>query len=482
MRVRTVGHMVRSVAVAMLAAAFAAMMCFVSSIGTGISLLAGTVLIMGGNDNPTGAGMNQIVSGYFDPANPGTGFSGYTYAVVPWNSNIGQNGYENNQTAGVDVIDTALGETVTAPDAQPIVVVGYSSSANVLVRELRYLDSHGNATEDGGVVVPVGTEFYLIGNPNRAGGGIFNRLGMFGSILGPLTGFTFDGVNPATDYGVTDITWKYDPVSDFPTNPLNLLALANTAIGFFTLHSNYGPADIDPNSPGYNVDDSLTYTDSVTGIRYLTLNPPELPLLEPLKRLGVPAPLLDAIRPGLTLLVESSYDRTLPATAIPENSSLRAQQQVTALDAPALDAATDAATDVMPPTPPIAPNDDAPSTLATVTSIATTTDAKTPAAVTESAATPSAAPQPKATTKPGFPLLRQSLRAIVGMLGLQGGAGSTPSSAPQTPGTPSGTSTPPPSATPSSPPSAPEPSQQEQPSDGGDGTQQSDGGQQKDAA
>ena len=57
-------------------------------------------------------------------------------------------------------------------------------------------------------------------------------------------GVTFGGTTP-TDSPRTaplttvDVARQYDPISDFPTNPLNLLADVNALLGFPFLHINY---------------------------------------------------------------------------------------------------------------------------------------------------------------------------------------------------------------------------------------------------
>src|SRR5690349_23260476 len=77
---------------------------FLSSIGVGVRLMAGTLLVMGGNSNPTSQGMEHGLGGsplppgtpnntgfpsgvpgkgYFDPNNPDSPYFGYNYQPVP---------------------------------------------------------------------------------------------------------------------------------------------------------------------------------------------------------------------------------------------------------------------------------------------------------------------------------------------------------------------------------------------------------------
>lgn len=429
---RTV-RVIGTVALAMLATVVIGLLAFMTSIANGVAQAAGTILIMGGNDNPNGDNMELILNERFNPASPNFAYpAGVVLVKVPWASNIGQNGYEPSQTDGVQKIDTAIGDTLAAKPGEQIYVVGYSSSANVMVRELRLLNSRGNKDAEGNPV-PINTEFYAIGNPNRPNGGIFNRLGFAASFLGPLSGYTFDGANPDTDYVLRDVSWRYDPISDFPTYPLNFVATANSLIGFFTLHSNYGPADLDT---------ADVRTDLATGNIYYTLTPNRLPLLAPLQMIGVPAALLDIIQPGLTAVVEAGYDRTRnPWDVTPA-------QIAPGVPIPGVP--------VPPPTPAPAAEPE-PSLLASKAVVGSE-----PPPVTVGESLPETKPaeiapvgkpveKPVLTVvKPKQSLIRDSLKAVVGTLGLLG----TPSKAPTATATPGPSTVPTPVSAPTAVPSA----------------------------
>ncbi len=79
--------------------------------------------------------------------------------------------------------------------------------------------------------------FVLVGNSERPNGGFSTGLDdvTTGSRATP-TETANAGAGQITTY---DITGQYDPISDFPTNPLNLFSLANAAAGFFEVHLNY---------------------------------------------------------------------------------------------------------------------------------------------------------------------------------------------------------------------------------------------------
>jgi hypothetical protein len=281
-----------------------------------VDLLAQRVLAMGGNGHPDADNMPEELNGWFHPPSPNYGLCGQrldcaldAYDVVSWNAQVWRrdSDFDAQQADGVASLDRTLRATLahTAPE-DDVVVVGYSSSASVVVRYLRQLSAKAAAGEE--VPDPDQVRFIAIGGPNRPNGGLFAR---FPGLRIPILGVTIDGANTETGYALTDISWKYDLVSDFPTYPLNLVALANAALGFFYLHSHYYEAD--PNNPDMVVSDPK-WTGRAEGelTDYITIAPKHLPLLQPLYDNGFPTRLLDAIEPLLTEIVELGYDRRTP--------------------------------------------------------------------------------------------------------------------------------------------------------------------------
>ncbi|GAS97459.1 PE family protein [Mycolicibacterium canariasense] len=340
---RVLSSVVRSAAI------FAVVVALVTSIGTGVRLLAGTVVAIGGNSNPTSAGMIQELGGnplppgtvnptglplgvagqgYLDPANPASPYYGYAFTPVAWPSQIpfttnwdGSSGYEQSQRAGLTNLQALVDPALQTGD--PVAVVGYSSGANVVVREMRYLRSIGAPDADQ-------LSFLLMASMNRPNGGLAAR---FPGLFVPFVNVKFDGTTPTdTPYKVTDVSWQYDPVSDFPNYPLNVLADLNALVGFFTQHGNYYPADM--KGPRVVPD----YTDPASNITYVTLAAPRLPLLVPLRMLGVPKQLLDLVEPALKVLVDLGYDRSIKA-GVPTPASLSpTPQRLLALPGQLLDA------------------------------------------------------------------------------------------------------------------------------------------------
>lgn len=301
-------------------------MCLTATVSASVQLLTSTLLVMGGNDNQTGLtpDMQQELGGnpwypainngrllpagvfgegYIDTAhNVASPYYGWNFdhvewpaAIWPWNR--GPWTYETAAQQGMHNIDRAISATLpTLSPEETAVAFGYSSSANVVVREMRALQN-----QPGGPNATGQLQFFLMGNPNRPNGGIMQR---FPGLYVPILDIRLDGSTPTdTPYTTTDISWEYDTSSDFPNYPINLLADLNSAIGGPLLHGNYFPA---------RFDGPRAIPDTTVGnITYITLTPPHLPLLLPLYYLGFPPALLDLVEPALTVMVDWGYNRSI---------------------------------------------------------------------------------------------------------------------------------------------------------------------------
>ncbi len=325
-----------------------AVLVFLSSIGAGVRLMAGTVLVMGGNSNPNSTGMEHGLGGsplppgtpnntgfpsgvpgkgYFDPNNSDSPYFGYTYQPVPWPSQFplstgwdGKTTFEQSQRGGLTALQTAIDAALQ--NGEPVTAVGYSSSANVVVRELRHLKSIGSPNADL-------LSFIMVAGMNRPNGGLAQR---FPGLFIPFFGVKLDGSAPSDNaYETLDVSWEYDTIADFPNYPLNLLATLNALMGF-TLHINYLAADL--SGPRARPD----YFDPESNTTYVTLAAPYLPLLLPLRLLGVPKQLIDLVEPALKVLVDLGYNRAInPGTPTPA-SLLPTPQRLLALPFELLDA------------------------------------------------------------------------------------------------------------------------------------------------
>lgn len=181
---------------------------------------------------------------------------------------------------GLAIIDATIDAT-----AGTKVVFSYSEGARSVTD---WLAEHA---DDPDAPPPGELSFVLIGNPTRAHGG------------------SGRDVMPQTQYQVIDISRQYDPASDFPDHPLNVLALLNTLAAFTVIHTDYENVDMyDPAN--------IVWTEGNT--TYVFVPTENLPLLEPLRRLGL-TDLADALNGPLKDIVERGYDRSyLPTEEVEE--------------------------------------------------------------------------------------------------------------------------------------------------------------------
>ncbi|MFN6541914.1 PE-PPE domain-containing protein [Mycolicibacterium nivoides] len=191
------------------------------------------------------------------------------------------------------------------------VVVGYSQSANIATREKRNLAE----LRAQGATVPSPDElsFVFVANPNRPNGGILAR---FEGLYIPILGVSFDGATPDDEYTTIDVARQYDLIADFPKYPLNLLADLNALMGYVYLHPNYGSSVVDLNDPS-------TYDSYTSGnTTYYLVHTEHLPLLQPFRDIGIPAPVIDLVEPTLRVLIELAYDRTPANMGVPTRAGL----------------------------------------------------------------------------------------------------------------------------------------------------------------
>ena len=319
-------YAIRPVVTWLAVVATALSLCVSATVTARVNLLTSTLVVIAGNDNPDGLSpqMQQQLGGdpwypgpntnqyrpggtfghgYLDTANnPASPFYGWDFVRVEWPANIelqssGGQGYELQQQQGVHNVDQSIARVLsTLGPGEKVVAVGYSSSANVLVREMRDLQG-----QVGGAPATDRLSFFLMGSPNRPHGGILQR---FPGLYIPDVDIRLDGSTPIdTPYATTDIGWEYDTASDFPLYPLNLLADLNSLIAGPIVHSNYYNADV--NGP-------RAFPDTTVGnITYITLKTPHLPLLLPFYYTGFPKPFLDLVEPALTVMVDWAYDRSI---------------------------------------------------------------------------------------------------------------------------------------------------------------------------
>ena len=314
----------RSALVALLAIAATVLMVFTSTM-TAVVTLTATALYMGGTRHPLSIPQDtpEYIQSYVENADfyyvgpsklcgaapCSSQVAVYTPAQFWPITGLDSITFDKSVALGVANLDNCIRGaacTVTLPpftETKPpqevtdtsYVVFGYSQSAAVA------------SIEKGDLIAKppyATTGFVLVANPNRPNGGILER---FVGLYIPIIDVTFNGATPTDsprDKPLTtvDVAGQYDPVSDFPTNPLNLLADLNALAGFIYVHpeENYFDADT-PLLQGQ-------YQDTT----YYLIPTPTLPLLMPLELIPVIGPpLAVTLDPPMRVLVETGYDRTI---------------------------------------------------------------------------------------------------------------------------------------------------------------------------
>jgi hypothetical protein len=313
----------RSFWITLLALLGAILLGLSSTIATVLQLAVTTALIMGGTFHPlsvppdtqpfvngyvAGAENNYIVPGGFCPLSGCTPVAVITpeqffpvFGTMTFDQSVAQGVANLNQCvqgSASCVTNQAVPGTTAPPYGAPFVIFGFSQSATVATVEKRNLAAEPS---------PPTVGFVLIANPNRPNGGILER---FQGLSIPFLGVTFNGATPTnTPFMTIDVARQYDAISDFPNNPLNLLADLNAGAGYFYLHGA---------TPNFTLGDAV-FQDQVGDTSYYLIPTNRLPLLMPLAQLGVPDPILAVLDAPLRVLVEAGYNRTIspgqPTTA-----------------------------------------------------------------------------------------------------------------------------------------------------------------------
>jgi hypothetical protein len=272
-------------------------------------------LMMGGTTMPTPSieWQDRIITDYIDPATGGN----YTPVLVPTPESLAT----TSVPTGLADLQAAMAQQQAADPGQPYLVEGISQSAQIAVDEkiaLMQAGQHPNVT------------FLVLGDTNRPDGGIderFDGLDTPGLGEGDLT-----GAEP-TDAGIPtiDIANQYDPVADYPQFPINPVADLNALLGIIYAHGAYGggifpeeiPALWPPSSSAsaplegpFASEYTLGSTEIVKQVdgdsTFYFIPTTELPLLDPLRSLGVPESVLNIFQPALQVIIEAGYDRSIP--------------------------------------------------------------------------------------------------------------------------------------------------------------------------
>jgi len=165
----------------------------------------------------------------------------------------------------------------------PKIVYGYSGGARIASIWLR------DHADDKDAPAPQDLSFVLLGNGGRKYGGVNGWF--WGDLLKTPT---------ETQYDVVDVAKEYDPIADFPTNPFNLLAVANGVAAFAYVHLRYDEVDLDD-------PDNIVWKEGKT--TYVFVPTEHLPLLQGFYDAGM-GDLVADLEPKLREIIDKAYDRT----------------------------------------------------------------------------------------------------------------------------------------------------------------------------
>jgi PE-PPE domain len=276
-----------------------------STIGTAVQLLAYTPIIMTGTftSHPGSSYVSMAMNQYIKPSRdvdkpPQTPDYNAPIALdtpeQAWPiSGLSSYTFDTSIRVGLHDLQAQIAQTDIDSGDQPIIVFGFSQSAVIAVLEKRRLAAQYPLGAAGAVP---DIQFVLIGDLDRPNGGL-------------LTRFNLNGPAPVhTNFQTVDIARQYDGFADFPLYPLDVVADLNALAGMLYVHTQYQAVSLDPLSPRYVPGTTEQQYGDTT---YYLIPTEHLPLLQPLRDLGVPAPFLAAIEPGLKAIVEAGYDRTI---------------------------------------------------------------------------------------------------------------------------------------------------------------------------
>lgn len=220
-------------------------------------------------------------------------FAGVTVARIAYPASVfGMDASVAVATAGLGIgVRDSLGPVIVAGFSQGAIAVAYAKQA------LMALPADQRPAVDR-------LSFLTIGDPSGPAG-ILKSLPFSVPFIG-LSPF----IAPPTPYASVIVNGEYDAWGDFPDRPWNLVSLANAVLGILYVHGRYEtiPGGLDLSTvPAANVSIS---TNSLGGTTTSYLIPTvKLPLVQPLRDIGIPEPIVSALEKPLKDMVDAGYTR-----------------------------------------------------------------------------------------------------------------------------------------------------------------------------
>ena len=210
---------------------------------------------------------------------------------------------------GVQILDSAIKNTLAANPSGSVAVFGISQSAVIASLEMENL---ANPLLNPSPPTANQLGFVLVGDEMNPNGGILARFPGFPAgqpLQIPSLGITFYGATPSnTIYPTNVYSLEYDGFADFPQYPINLISDLNAFAGIVYVHGTY-PLNPSALAPGYNIQ-QLPTSPGYTGVTnyYMITTQNGLPLLDPVRAIPVIGnPIADLLQPDLTTIVNLGY-------------------------------------------------------------------------------------------------------------------------------------------------------------------------------
>ena len=203
-----------------------------------------------------------------------------------------------NQAVAVGQESLGARIRTAATGGEPVVIAGLSQGTLVINRVLADL-----ANDPANAPPSDRLSFALFSGPET---GLFNVY-LPPKWTVPLVNYTVHTGPSDSQYDVDVVYRQYDGWADPPDRPWNLLAVANAVAG--TVYFHHGAALAHPR----DAVEINRVTGSLGGTTTTYMIPsPTLPLLLPLRELGVPSRVVDSLNAALKPVVDAGYSRLTP--------------------------------------------------------------------------------------------------------------------------------------------------------------------------
>ncbi len=281
-----------------MAVAGAALLGVMPTLSASPELMADTTYYVRGTnigDEPTDAQFTAFMGRVFTgtgTTQPGTSEKiPYDAGLWPFSKGgLGDLTWNASVREGVGLLEA---DNTQDPIGPSDVVFGFSQGAVVASK---YKGNHPSA----------GATYVLVENPSRPNGGVMQR---FEGLSIPILNVTFSGATPDNGDPTIDIARQYSGWSDFPTYPLNLLAVVNSVAGIYYLHGRTQRELTAQDLIDAEASGDPDYYQQHGNTTYYVIKTERLPILMPFTGI-VPEPILDATDAPLRSLIETGYDRT----------------------------------------------------------------------------------------------------------------------------------------------------------------------------